>query len=90
MYILAEWRNTADSYATRTDEISDGIIPGHPGVKLFVGAGGTVTLNPSTTAEHLNGFPSTTDLDWFFASAATQYSTLETVGGVTEIVNNAS
>jgi hypothetical protein len=81
MYILAEWRS-ADAYSTRTDEITDGAIPGHTGLKLAVGS--TVTLNLSTTAEHLNALPSTTDLDWFFASSVLQYSTPETG----EIVNN--
>jgi hypothetical protein len=81
MIILAEWRST-DAYSTRTDEITDGAIPGHTGVKLAVGS--TVTLNLSTTAEHLNALPSTTDLDWFFASSVLQYSTPESG----EIVNN--
>ena len=81
MYILAEWKS-ADPYTTRTDEITDGAIPGHTGVKLAVGS--TVTLNPSTTAEHLNALASLTDLDWFFASSTSQYSTPETG----ELVNN--
>ncbi len=81
MIILAEWRS-ADAYSTRTDEITDGAIPGHTGVKLAVGS--TVTLNSSAVAEHLNASPSTTDLDWFFASSVLQYSTPE----LGEIVNN--
>jgi hypothetical protein len=87
MIILAEWQS-ADPYTTRTDEITDGAIPGHPGVKLATGLGGTVTLNSSAVAEHLNGKASATDLDWFFASASNQHSALETVGIVTELVNN--
>ncbi|HEV3235670.1 MAG TPA: hypothetical protein VGZ25_01695, partial [Gemmataceae bacterium] len=81
MAILAEWQS-ADSYAVRTDEITDGAIPGHLGFKLAVGS--TVTNNPATTAEHLNGHASATQLDWFFAATALQHSALETG----EIVNN--
>jgi hypothetical protein len=88
MIILAEWRSAIDPYTTRTDEITDGTIPGHSGIKLATGVGGTVTLNSSAVAEHLNGHPSLTDLDWFFASTASQHSALETVGGVTELVND--
>jgi Ca2+-binding RTX toxin-like protein len=83
MIILAEWQS-ADSYATRTDEINDGIIPGHLGVKLFLGK--TVTNDPSTTVNTLNAFPSTTDLDWFFASASDSHSALENG----EALNNVS
>jgi hypothetical protein len=86
MYILAEWRS-ADPYTTRTNEIRGGTIPLHSGIKLATGVGGTVTLNASAVAEHLNGHPSLTDLDWFFASAASQHSAPETVNGVKELVN---
>ncbi len=81
MIILAEWANTALSYQTRTDDISDGTISGHAGVKL------TVTLNGSSSTEFLKGSPSATDLDWFWATTSAQHSALETVSGVTELVN---
>jgi Ca2+-binding RTX toxin-like protein len=83
MIILAEWQS-ADSYATRIDRINDGIIPGHKGIKLF--SGSTVINNPSTTVSTLNAFPSTTDLDWFFASASDILPPLESG----EALNNVS
>jgi hypothetical protein len=83
MAILAEWQS-ADSYAVRTDEISDGTIPGHAGVKLFVGD--TVVLNPTSTVGTLNGLATVDQLDWFFASLTEHHSALESG----EILNNAS
>jgi hypothetical protein len=70
---------SADSYVVRTQQISAGLGQG-----LGLVAGYTVTLNPSSTHEHLNAKPSSTDLDWFFASSPSQYSGLETG----ELVNN--
>jgi hypothetical protein len=78
MFFLEEWRS-ADSYAVRTQQISAGLGQG-----LGLVAGYTVTLNPSSTHEHLNAKPSSTDLDWFFASSPSQYSGLEPG----ELVNN--
>jgi Ca2+-binding RTX toxin-like protein len=83
MIILAEWQS-ADSYTVRTDEISDGTIVGHAGIKLHTGS--TVTNNPTSVVGSLNGFPSTTLLDWFFMSSTEQHSALE----AGEIVNDAS
>jgi streptogramin lyase len=83
MIILAEWQS-ADSYAVRTDEISDGTIVGHAGIKLHTGS--TVTNNPTSVVGSLNGFPSATLLDWFFMSSTEQHSALE----AGEIVNDAS
>jgi hypothetical protein len=81
MAILAEWQST-DSYAVRTDAINDGTIGGHAGIELACGI--SVFDNPASNLEHLNGNASSSQLDWFFASAASQYSQLETG----EIVNN--
>jgi hypothetical protein len=81
MIILAEWQS-GDSYAVRTHEISTGTIPGHAGVKLFLGS--TVTNNPTTTVGTLNASLSTTALDWFFMSSTENHSAVESG----EIVNN--
>jgi hypothetical protein len=76
MTILAAWQ-AAGSYTSRTAAISSGTILGHLGIELTVGQ--TVTKNSVFSAQQLIALASTTDLDWFFASAGRQHSHLETI-----------